>query len=105
MKRTLLLLLALSLLACLPLAAEEIAIDLNPSRTSLTFTLGDVLHTVHGAFKLKRGNLRFDTGTGKASGEIVVDVASGDSGNNARDRRRCANSIAPARRSKSIGPA
>jgi polyisoprenoid-binding protein YceI len=87
MKRTFLLLLALSLLACLPLAAEEIGIDLNPSRTSVTFTLGDVLHTVHGAFKLKRGNVRFDPGTGKAGGEIVVDVASGDSGNDARDRR------------------
>jgi polyisoprenoid-binding protein YceI len=87
MKRTFLLFLALLLLACLPLAAEEIAIDLNPARTSVTFTLGDVLHTVHGAFKLKRGNVRFDTGTGKASGEIVIDLASGDSGNNARDRR------------------
>ena len=42
---------------------------------------------MRGSFKLKRGSLTLDTGTGKASGEIVVDVASGDSGGGARDKR------------------
>jgi polyisoprenoid-binding protein YceI len=46
-----------------------------------------VLHTVRGSFLLKRGNIRFDSATGKASGELVVDAASGESGNGARDRR------------------
>src|SRR5579863_1064964 len=75
------------LLSGLPLAAAENTIELDPARTSITFTLGDVLHTVHGSFKLKHGSLKFDSTTGVASGEIVVDVASGDSGNGSRDKR------------------
>ena len=71
----------------LRLVAAENAIELDPARTSITFTLGDVLHTVHGSFKLKRGSLKFDSSTGSASGEIVVDVTSGDSGNGSRDKR------------------
>src|ERR1700686_89435 len=83
MKRRLIVLLIFGL----PLAAAENAIDLDPGRTTITFTLADVLHTVHGNFKLKRGTLKFDSSTGKASGEIVVDVARGDSGNGGRDKR------------------
>jgi polyisoprenoid-binding protein YceI len=75
------------ILSGLPLAAAENTIELDPARTSITFTLGDVLHTVHGSFKLKHGSLKFDSTTGVASGEIVVDVASGDSGNGSRDKR------------------
>jgi polyisoprenoid-binding protein YceI len=74
-------------LCTLPLAAGESAVELDPARTTITFTLGDVLHTVHGTFKLKHGSIRFDSSTGKASGEIVVDVASGNSGNGGRDKR------------------
>ena len=51
------------------------------------FTLGDVLHTVRGSFKLKRGSVRFDPDTGQAGGEIVVDVTSGNTNGDARDRR------------------
>ncbi len=75
------------LVGSLPLAAAENSIELDPARTSITFTLGDVLHTVHGTFKLKRGAVRFDSATGSASGEIVVDVASGNSGSGGRDKR------------------
>src|SRR5450755_3884234 len=76
------------LLVCsLPLAAAQNTIELDPARTTVSFTLPDVLHTVHGTFKLKRGSLKFDSASGAASGEIVVDVASGDSGSGARDKR------------------
>ena len=61
--------------------------DLDPAKTEIQFTLHDVLHTVHGTFKLKRGSIHFDADSGKASGEIVVDVTSGASGNDSRDRR------------------
>ena len=71
----------------LQLAAAENSIELDPARTAVNFTLGDVLHTVHGTFKLKHGAVKFDSSTGAASGEIVVDVASGNSGGGARDRR------------------
>jgi polyisoprenoid-binding protein YceI len=71
----------------LRLTAADNTIELDPARTTISFALSDVLHTVHGTFKLKRGSLKFDSSTGKASGEIVVDVAAGDSGNGARDKR------------------
>jgi polyisoprenoid-binding protein YceI len=75
------------LICGLPVSASESTIELDPARTTVSFTLSDVLHTIHGSFKLKRGALRFDPATGRASGEIVVDVASGDSGSSARDKR------------------
>lgn len=68
-------------------AAQDTALQLDPSQTSVKFTLGDVLHTVHGAFRLKHGALQFDPASGKISGEIVVDAGSGDSGSGMRDRK------------------
>ena len=75
------------LVCCLPLAAAETIVELDPARTTIDFTLADVLHTVRGSFKLKRGSLKLDPASGTASGEIVVDVASGASGSGTRDRR------------------
>ncbi len=43
------------------------------------------MHTVHGTFKLKSGNVKFNPKSGDASGEIVVDATSGESGNQDRD--------------------
>lgn len=62
-------------------------LDVDATRTKVEFTLGDVLHTVHGSFKLKNGSIQFDPASGQASGALVVDAASGDSGSGARDRR------------------
>ena len=62
-------------------------LDLDATRTKVEFTLGDVLHTVHGSFKLKNGSIQFDPASGQASGAMVVDAASGASGSGARDRR------------------
>jgi polyisoprenoid-binding protein YceI len=69
------------------LFAIALSLDLDPAMTDIQFTLHDVLHTVHGTFKLKKGSISFDPGSGRASGEIVVDVTSGASGNDARDSR------------------
>ena len=68
-------------------AANSTSLDLDPAKTEIQFTLHDVLHTVHGTFQLKRGSIHFDPDSGKASGEIVLDVTSGASGSDARDRR------------------
>lgn len=68
-------------------ALAENSFDLDPAKTEINFTLHDPLHTVHGTFKLKSGSLHFDLASGKAGGEIVIDLASGESGNGSRDKR------------------
>lgn len=69
------------------LRAQETVLELDSARTKVEFTLGDILHTVHGSFQLKRGIIHFDPAGGKAGGELVVDARSGASGSGARDRR------------------
>ena len=79
------------ILAALSLAlyagAAEYQLRLDPESTQVNWTLGDVLHTVHGTFKLRRGEIVFDNETGKAGGEVVVDATSGESGSASRDGR------------------
>jgi polyisoprenoid-binding protein YceI len=70
-----------------PAAAQDTAFQLDPAQTSVKFTVGDVLHTVHGTFHLKRGAMEFEPASGKISGEVVVDAGSGDSGSGTRDRK------------------
>jgi polyisoprenoid-binding protein YceI len=67
--------------------AQETVLELDPAQTQIGFTLGDVLHTVHGVFKLKQGTINFNAATGQASGLVVVDATSGDSGSHARDHK------------------
>ena len=68
-------------------AAQDTVFQLDPAQTSVKFTLGDVLHTVRGTFRLKHGTLQFEPASGKISGEIVVDAKSGESGSGMRDRK------------------
>jgi len=68
-------------------SASEIVLGIDPAKSQVYWTLGSTVHTVHGSFAFKKGNLRLDTSTGKASGEIIVDAASGNSGNDSRDRK------------------
>ena len=67
--------------------ATPIAITLDPSTTSIRWSLNTTLHTVDGTFKLKNGAFKIDPATGSVNGEIVVDAASGESGDSARDKR------------------
>ena len=85
--------------ACLPLAAfpavsrsagapdEVVALKLDPAQTTVSITLDATLHTVHGIFKLKAGELDFDPKSGKARGSIVVDATSGNTDNSSRDKK------------------
>jgi polyisoprenoid-binding protein YceI len=66
-------------------------INIDPTKSTVQFTLGAVLHTVHGTFRIKSGTIRFDPSSGKASGQIAVDVRSGDTGEGTRDRQMHAN--------------
>jgi len=61
--------------------------NLDPSQSTIKFTLDTTLHTVEGTFKLKSGHLSFDPGTGKASGQITADATSADTGNQSRDKK------------------
>src|SRR5437016_164733 len=67
--------------------ASEIVIRLDPAQSKVHWTLESTVHTVHGSFAFKKGNLLLDISTGKASGEIVVDATSGNSGNDSRDKK------------------
>jgi len=67
--------------------ASEIILQLDPAQSKVHWTLESTVHTVRGSFAFKKGNLQLDTSTGKASGEIVVDATSGNSGNDGRDRK------------------
>jgi polyisoprenoid-binding protein YceI len=67
--------------------AQDSTLHLDPQRTTINFTLGDVLHTVHGTFHLKEGALHLAAASGKLTGQIVVDAKSGESGNGMRDRK------------------
>jgi len=68
-------------------ATHEIALTLDPAQTKLHFSVDSTLHMVHGTFAVKSGSLQFDPQTGKASGAIVVNAVSGETGNNSRDQR------------------
>lgn len=70
----------------LPAAAQDQTFQIDPGQSTVKFTVGDVLHTVHGTFKLKRGTLQVQS-AGKMAGEIVVDAVSGNSGSGMRDRK------------------
>ena len=75
-------------LACAPAAcAQAYVVNLDPAQTQVTFVLDTTLHTVHGTFQLKSGQIHFDTATGKASGTIVVDARSADTDNKSRDKK------------------
>lgn len=79
----------LPFLLCLGFSAwaQEMSFRADPSRSHVDFVLGDVLHTVRGTFRLKDGTVQLDPAKGQASGVIVVDAASGNSGNETRDRK------------------
>ena len=67
--------------------AQETVVHLDPAQTKVEFSVGSTLHTVHGTFKLKSGEVRFDPASGKASGAIVVAATSGDTANDGRDKK------------------
>lgn len=71
----------------LPARAQETVVNFDPAQTKVEFKLDSTLHTVHGSFKLKSGTVKFDPATGKASGAIIVDATSGESGNDGRDKK------------------
>jgi len=85
--RSFVLLTACALPLISPLAAQGLSLEMDPAQSKVEFTLGATLHTVHGSFQFKRGAIRFDPASGKASGELLVDARSAVSGNDSRDHK------------------
>jgi polyisoprenoid-binding protein YceI len=81
----LLTLLATSLLAPAANATERL-LTLDPEHTAISFSLGATGHDVHGRLALDRGTVGFDDESGRAWGEITIDVRHAETGNMKRDR-------------------
>lgn len=80
-------LLLIVLLAATSVCAQQTELKLDTDITKVNFTVRDLLHTVHGTFKLTKGDLWFDPASYKAGGTLVVNATSGNSGSHARDSR------------------
>jgi len=66
---------------------KRAALELEPAKTVITYSLDGWPHHTQGIFKLKHGLIGIDPATGKMDGVIIVDAASGDSGHSIRDDR------------------
>lgn len=64
----------------------QITVHIDPARTQIRWSLGALLHTVHGTFQLKGGVITFDPATGAAEGEMLVALDTGQSGDKDRDQ-------------------
>lgn len=79
------LLLALSAIASAQ--AQPVVFKFDRTQTTAEIALSATWHTVHGKFRLQRGEIRFEPLSGKISGEIVFDATSGETGNDGRDHK------------------
>lgn len=66
--------------------AEEQLLSLDPTKTAVHFTVTATGHDVEGSFHITSGDVRFDSVTGAASGEIRIDALSAETGNGSRDK-------------------
>lgn len=68
-------------------SGQEVVLRCDAAQSKAAWNLSDPLHTVAGDFKLKQCELHYDPSSGKASGEIVFDATTGQSGNHVRDHK------------------
>ncbi len=67
--------------------AQHQTLRVDPASSAVAFTLGDVLHSVHGTFHVQSGSVDFDSGAPKISGSVVIAAGSGMSGSETRDHK------------------
>jgi polyisoprenoid-binding protein YceI len=67
--------------------SDQVVLTVDPAQSTVRWSLQSSLHTVHGTFHVKRGAISVDPATGKATGEIVIDATTGESGNDSRDHK------------------
>lgn len=80
---------SLAVAFCLVPAAfgQQMSVDFDPATTKISWSLVGNVHTSHGTFQLKEGHVRVDSANGNASGGLVVQAETGESGNGPRDKR------------------
>jgi polyisoprenoid-binding protein YceI len=69
------------------LLAQHQTFNVNPSASQVAFVLGGSGHHVDGTFHVQSGSISFDSAGKKMSGPVVVDAASGNSGESSRDKK------------------
>jgi polyisoprenoid-binding protein YceI len=77
----------LAIAALAPAMAQDLTLQVDPSQTSVRFTLDAALHSVHGTFQVKSGSLQFSPEPGNLTGSVVVDARSGNTSSGMRDRK------------------
>jgi len=70
-----------------PALAGDRVLTLAPESTTISFTLGATMHDVHGTVGLARGTVHFAEIPGPATGEVVIDARTAETGNAKRDRK------------------
>ena len=70
-----------------PVQAAERVVKLDPKTSEVSFTLDATMHVVHGTLRLTSGEVRFDSDTGAASGQVTVDARSAETDNARRDKK------------------
>jgi polyisoprenoid-binding protein YceI len=70
--------------------AQSKTLTVKPDQSEVVFSLGDVLHSVHGTFHVESGSVQFELNSPQMTGSVVVAAGSGKSGNDTRDHRMSA---------------
>ncbi len=81
------LILSLSLTLTTIAFAQHRNFTVNPDASKVAFALGGNTHHVNGTFHVQSGSIDFDNGAHTISGSVVVAAASGNSGDQARDKK------------------
>ncbi len=79
--------LSLLLLLALPVPAGAWTLEIDPSQSTVRFTFGATLHTVHGSLAIEQGSFRYDPETRAASGSVYIDMTTASTGNSRRDHK------------------
>jgi polyisoprenoid-binding protein YceI len=71
--------------ASIPGRPQDVVLKLDANKAIVTYNLGAFMHSVNGTFKVESGIISYNSRTGGASGIVVIDLRSGQSGDKARD--------------------
>ena len=80
-----LLIAAVAALAPVAACSEELVLTLAPEKTSATFRVSATVFDIDGVLAMGPGQIRFDSTTGAASGQITIDLRGTKTGSRLRD--------------------